>query len=67
MPLCAWDQPQLRLSVDTSRTSGIGSTSGVGGVGGAGDIENGPPLEEMEYTTMPLIAKKLASRWQKME
>jgi fructose 1,6-bisphosphate aldolase/phosphatase len=25
------------------------------------------PLEEMEYTTMPLIAKKLASRWEKME
>jgi fructose 1,6-bisphosphate aldolase/phosphatase len=25
------------------------------------------PLEEMEYTTMPLMAKKLASRWQPME
>jgi fructose 1,6-bisphosphatase len=25
------------------------------------------PLEEMEYTTMPSIAKKLADRWQELD
>ncbi len=31
------------------------------------ELEKAHPLEEMEYTTMPLMAKKLASRWQPME
>jgi fructose 1,6-bisphosphate aldolase/phosphatase len=25
------------------------------------------PLEEMEYTTMPAIAKKLANRWEALD